>query len=206
MLPASQVTAPYAIKNVKGLKVAIIGMGNVSTLTSLTEGGNSIQATPFEQNEAARAYVDLLRPLVDLVVIVSHLGLTEDQSIVQGYEILSPLRRYDQTFVKRCLPRSASSFLIAAGARTLDQNSAHHLRRNGEKMSPVLPLDLLAVNEPDIGFVDEAGCLQSVTRLLPGHVAAGEPAQRLVHERDEFVQCRRITPPPGQEQLRYRMR
>jgi len=51
---ASSVTAPYVIKNVKGLKVAVIGMGNVSTLTSLTEGGNSIQATPFEQNEAAR--------------------------------------------------------------------------------------------------------------------------------------------------------
>src|SRR5678816_2309629 len=34
---ASQVTAPFVIRNVKGLKVGIIGMGNVSTLTSLTE-------------------------------------------------------------------------------------------------------------------------------------------------------------------------
>jgi 5'-nucleotidase / UDP-sugar diphosphatase len=97
---ASQVTAPYTIKNVKGLKVGIIGMGNISTLTSLTEGGNSIQATPFEQNEAARAYVDLLRPLVDLVVITSHLGLTEDQSIVQGYEAFYQWDRA-KTFVQR---------------------------------------------------------------------------------------------------------
>ncbi|HEY8209025.1 MAG TPA: 5'-nucleotidase C-terminal domain-containing protein [Myxococcaceae bacterium] len=89
---ASQVTSPYVIRNVKGLKVGIIGMGNVSTLTSLTEGGNSIQATPFEQNEAARAYVELLRPLVDLVVITSHLGLTEDQDIVQGYEAFYQLK------------------------------------------------------------------------------------------------------------------
>ena len=83
---ASQVTSPFVIRNVQGLRVGIIGMGNVSTLTSLSEGGNSIQATPFEQNEAARAYVDLLRPLVDLVVITSHLGLTEDQGLIQGYE------------------------------------------------------------------------------------------------------------------------
>ena len=78
-------TEPYTLHNVQGLKVAVIGMANISSLNSLVEGGNSMQATPLEQNEIARAYVDLLRPVVDLVVIVSHLGLTEDQDIVQGY-------------------------------------------------------------------------------------------------------------------------
>ncbi|WP_228530509.1 MULTISPECIES: bifunctional UDP-sugar hydrolase/5'-nucleotidase [Myxococcaceae] len=78
-------TEPYTIHNVQGLKVAVIGMANISSLNSLVEGGNSMQATPLEQNEIARAYVDLLRPVVDLVVIVSHLGLTEDQDLIQGY-------------------------------------------------------------------------------------------------------------------------
>jgi 5'-nucleotidase/UDP-sugar diphosphatase len=83
---AAQVSAPYTIRVVKGLRVGIIGMGNLSSLNSLVEGGNSLQATPLEQNEALRAYVDLLRPVTDLVVVISHLGLTEDQQAVLGYE------------------------------------------------------------------------------------------------------------------------
>jgi len=83
---AAQVSSPYTIRMVKGLRVGVIGMANLSSLNSLVEGGNSLQATPLEQNEAARAYVDLLRPVTDLVVVVSHLGLTEDQQLVLGYE------------------------------------------------------------------------------------------------------------------------
>ena len=79
-------SVPYVIRNVKGLRVGVIGMANISSLNSLVEGGNSLQATPLEQNEAARAYVEILRPVVDLVVVVSHLGLTEDQDLIRGYE------------------------------------------------------------------------------------------------------------------------
>ncbi|WP_279637089.1 MULTISPECIES: bifunctional UDP-sugar hydrolase/5'-nucleotidase [Corallococcus] len=82
----AMVTAPYSIKTVKGLRVGVIGMANISSLNSIVEGGNSLQVTPLEQNEAARAYVELLRPVTDLIVIVSHLGLTEDQDLIQGYE------------------------------------------------------------------------------------------------------------------------
>ncbi len=83
---AAQVSSPYTIRMVKGLRVAVIGMANLSSLNSIVEGGNSLQVTPLEQNEVARAYVDLLRPVTDLIVIVSHLGLTEDQDLVLGYE------------------------------------------------------------------------------------------------------------------------
>lgn len=85
-LQAAKYTEPYTIRTVRGLRVGVIGMANISTLTSLVEGGNSLQATPFEQNEAARSYVELLRPVVDVIIIVSHLGLTEDQDLIQGYE------------------------------------------------------------------------------------------------------------------------
>ncbi len=83
---AALVTTPYTIRMVKGLRVGVIGMANLSSLNSIVEGGNSLQVTPLEQNEAARAYVDLLRPVTDLIVIVSHLGLHEDQDLVIGYE------------------------------------------------------------------------------------------------------------------------
>ncbi|MDY7225212.1 bifunctional metallophosphatase/5'-nucleotidase [Hyalangium rubrum] len=83
---AALVTAPYTIRMMKGLRVGVIGMANLSSLNSIVEGGNSLQVTPLEQNEALRGYVDLLRPVTDLIVVVSHLGLTEDQDAVLGYE------------------------------------------------------------------------------------------------------------------------
>ncbi len=79
-------TAPYVVKNVDGLKVAIIGLGNIGSLNSLIEQPNSLQIVPVEQNEVVRGYVDLLRPTVDLVLVVSHAGLTEDQDLIEGYE------------------------------------------------------------------------------------------------------------------------
>jgi 2',3'-cyclic-nucleotide 2'-phosphodiesterase (5'-nucleotidase family) len=79
-------TAPYTLKNVGGIRVGIIGMANLSSLNSIIERGNSMQVIPLEQNEILRTYVDFLRPAVDLVVVVSHGGLTEDQELVAGYE------------------------------------------------------------------------------------------------------------------------
>ncbi len=79
-------TLPYTIKNVGGVRVGIIGLSNISSLNSIVEGGNSLQATPLEQNEATRGYVELLKPVTDVIAIVSHAGLTEDQELIQGYE------------------------------------------------------------------------------------------------------------------------
>ena len=79
-------TFPYTIKNVGGLRVGIVGLGNIGSLNSIIEQPNSLQAIPIEQNEAARQYVDLLRPSVDVVLIVSHAGLIEDQDLIGGYE------------------------------------------------------------------------------------------------------------------------
>ncbi|HLL55291.1 MAG TPA: bifunctional UDP-sugar hydrolase/5'-nucleotidase, partial [Myxococcaceae bacterium] len=85
-LQAAKYTQPYTIRTVRGLRVGVIGMANISTLNSIVEGGNSLQTTPYEQNEAARAYVELLRPVVDVIAITSHLGLHEDQWLIQGYD------------------------------------------------------------------------------------------------------------------------
>ncbi|WP_224245828.1 bifunctional metallophosphatase/5'-nucleotidase [Hyalangium gracile] len=97
---AAQVSSPYTMRVIKGLRVAIIGMANLSSLNSLVEGGNSLQATPLEQNEVARAYVDLLRPVSDLILITSHLGLVEDQQILLGYEAFYEYERA-RPFIER---------------------------------------------------------------------------------------------------------
>jgi len=75
------IVPPYQIYDVKGLKIGVIGMGNTSTITSIFEGGNSLGFRPIADEEALARFVHLLRPQVDLIVVVSHLGLEEDEGL-----------------------------------------------------------------------------------------------------------------------------
>ena len=79
-------TSPYTLKNIGGLRIAVIGLGNFGSLNSIIEQGNSLQVIPLEPNEIVRTYVQFLRASVDVVLITSHAGLTEDQDLVEGYE------------------------------------------------------------------------------------------------------------------------
>jgi len=79
----SDVVVPYVVRNVKGLRVAMIGMGNLSSLTSLYESSNRLGLTPLETTEIAQAWIDLVRPLADLVVVVSHMGLRADEEMIR---------------------------------------------------------------------------------------------------------------------------
>jgi len=76
-----EVVQPYQLFDLDGVRVAVIGMANISTVTSLVEGGNSLGIRPLNDAEVVRNYVRLLRPVSDLVVLVSHLGLEEDEGL-----------------------------------------------------------------------------------------------------------------------------
>lgn len=74
---------PYHVVNLYGLKIGIIGMGNLSSMTSIFEGGNSQGIIPLNTIDTVQAYVDILKPSVDMIFVVSHLGLEEDVEIAQ---------------------------------------------------------------------------------------------------------------------------
>jgi 5'-nucleotidase/UDP-sugar diphosphatase len=76
-----EVTRPYQIFDLDGLKVAAIGMANWSSMTGIFEGGNSLGIRPINDGDTVRRYVSFLRPSVDLIVLVSHLGLDEDEGL-----------------------------------------------------------------------------------------------------------------------------
>jgi 5'-nucleotidase/UDP-sugar diphosphatase len=77
----AEVVQPYQIFDLDGLKVAAIGMANWSSMTGIFEGGNSLGLRPLDDADTVRRYVAFLRPSVDLVVLVSHLGLDEDEGL-----------------------------------------------------------------------------------------------------------------------------
>ena len=75
------VVEPYQIYDVKGLKIGVIGMGNQDTLLGSFEGGNSLGFRPIDNTTVLQEYVALLRPVCDLIVVVSHLGLDNDEGL-----------------------------------------------------------------------------------------------------------------------------
>jgi 5'-nucleotidase / UDP-sugar diphosphatase len=77
------VLQPFTTFNLRGLKVGLIGMGNLSSLSSLYEKPNRLGVLPLETIDTAQAYIDLLRPLVDVIVFVTHLGLNNDEEMIR---------------------------------------------------------------------------------------------------------------------------
>ncbi|MGE0547732.1 MAG: bifunctional UDP-sugar hydrolase/5'-nucleotidase [Kofleriaceae bacterium] len=75
------VIPPYQMYDVQGLKVTVIGMGNTSTITSIYEGGNSFGFRPIDDAAALERWVRILRPISDVIIVVSHLGLEEDEDL-----------------------------------------------------------------------------------------------------------------------------
>jgi len=74
---------PFEVFTQQGLRIAVIGMGNLSTLGSLFTQPNGLGMVPLNTTGTAQGYVDLLRPYVDFIIILSHLGLDADQAMVQ---------------------------------------------------------------------------------------------------------------------------
>jgi 5'-nucleotidase / UDP-sugar diphosphatase len=72
---------PFYIYDLDGLKVGVIGMGNQDTLSSIYEGGNSLGFRPVEDRIVLEQWTRLLRPQVDLLVVISHIGLDADEGL-----------------------------------------------------------------------------------------------------------------------------
>ncbi len=81
--PIDTVIQPFTVFNVDGLKVGVIGMANLSSLTSIFDQPNDKGILPLQTSETAQFYVDLLRPIVDVVVVDTHLGLEVDQRMIR---------------------------------------------------------------------------------------------------------------------------
>jgi 5'-nucleotidase / UDP-sugar diphosphatase len=80
----STVVRPFSVFTLDGLKIAVIGMGNLSSLSSLLEQPNKLGIQPLATVDTAQFYVDLVRPYVDVVVFTTHLGLDVDQRMIRN--------------------------------------------------------------------------------------------------------------------------
>ncbi len=80
-LSLRDVSRAFQVYDVEGIKVGVLGMGNWSSMTGIFDGGNSLGIRPRVDGEVVREHVRFLRSQVDLMVVLSHLGLDEDESL-----------------------------------------------------------------------------------------------------------------------------
>ncbi len=82
--PLSHYVKPVEIVNIDGLKIGFIGIANFSSISSITDIGNSLGIVPLEIKEIVQDWIDILEPNVDLVIGISHAGLGEDEEIIKA--------------------------------------------------------------------------------------------------------------------------
>src|SRR5580700_11041506 len=70
-------------------------------------------------------------------------------------------------------------------------------------MSAILPLHALVVDEAHVGFIDQGGGLQTVTRALAPHVASGEAPEFVIDDGGQPVERGSISIAPGSEQAAH---
>ncbi len=81
--PLKEIARPYAIINANGVKVAVIGMANYSSMSSITYGDNSLGITVLENIQIVQSYIDLLKNDVNVITMVTHLGLGDDEDVIR---------------------------------------------------------------------------------------------------------------------------
>ena len=83
--------SPVFIKDYDGLTIGYVGMGNIHSMTSIGNASNSLGIRAIDTFQAVSTYVSLIRNQVDLVVLVSHLGVHSDIDVaknVSGIDII----------------------------------------------------------------------------------------------------------------------
>ena len=82
----------------------------------------------------------------------------------------------------------------------IDENQAHEVGGDTEKMRAAGPVLILDGDESEIGFVEKRGWLESVVGAFAPQVTRSEPSKFGVDERHQMIQGRLIASLPLVEQ------
>ena len=162
---------PYLIKEMSGLKVAVLAIGYRNT----PETGNpdNVKGLSFKVGqEVAKKYVPELRQKADIVVVLSHEGTAVDYKMareVEGidliigahsHDILEPRKKIGQTYVVQALSDGAvlgDTELIIAGNKLEDVKTHYHWLWN-DRLQPDEEVQALIdeLRKPHLSKLQEA--------------------------------------------------
>src|SRR5262249_24390959 len=100
------------------------------------------------------------------------------QRVVQRDQLLRSLLPQDRRILQLYLLSARSSLLILVLSGVVNEYVPHYLSRDGEKVCPILPLDVLLIDQAQIRFIDESRGLKSMAQSLPSHIAPRKVTQR----------------------------
>jgi 5'-nucleotidase / UDP-sugar diphosphatase len=80
----SSLVRPFALLDAGGLRVAVIGVGNVGSVRLFGERPSELGVVALAAAPAVQARIDELRPVVDVIVLATHLGLSGDEELVRA--------------------------------------------------------------------------------------------------------------------------
>jgi hypothetical protein len=102
-------------------------------------------------------------------------------------------------FRKRHAPLLATAFVRDAGARMIDENAPHRLRRDGEEVGAILVGNGVTADETQIELVDDRIGFKGVVVTLTPQKAGGLRAQLRLDDREELVAGALVPGPPAAE-------
>jgi 5'-nucleotidase len=79
----AEVAVPFVVLDVSGLRLGVIGVGNAHSVPALRERPNELGVLAVAATGAVQGVVDELRPLVDVIVLLTHVGLDADLALVR---------------------------------------------------------------------------------------------------------------------------
>ncbi len=82
---------PMIVKQLDGLRVGFIGLGNLHSMTSIANADNSSHIMAMDTIQAVSDYLPFVEDHADLVVLISHLGVHPDLELasqVDGIDII----------------------------------------------------------------------------------------------------------------------
>lgn len=75
--------APFTIREAAGLRVGIIGVGNVRSVGLLNARPSELGVHARDAAQSVQGAIDRLRPAVDVLLAITHLGLDGDRDLVE---------------------------------------------------------------------------------------------------------------------------
>src|ERR1019366_2282371 len=105
-----------------------------------------------------------------------------------------PRRPLPPTCVASALPRRGTS-------RPVEQDAPHHLRRYGKEVRAVLPIDVVDVDQLQVGFMHERRGLDRISRAFIPHETPGQASKLVINARRQPLERVLVFARPGAQKL-----
>ena len=123
---------------------------------------------------------DLGQVCIDILEATERLIQREDWYLVRSGHV--------SRFVNRHALQAFASLARAVTPGVIDQNPAHHHRRNTKEVRSIMPIDLPLIDEPQVHLVDERRRLQGVVGPLAAKLARRNATELRIDKWEQLIE------------------